>query len=283
MKLEFEDIVVGDDADGQRLDKVLSASVPELGLRGAKRLIEKSRVLVDGIIRPKGYKLRPGQVIGLRLAQGAAQAKDPCAGVRVVKRAGELAAVFKPGGLHTEPLAGSGDPNLRDCLAIVWPERGFQLLNRLDKPTSGLVLASFSEQGRAQYREQENSGRVRKTYLCLAHGRIAREKVLDYRLRTSGREKVRVGAERTDDMLRQTTITPLRYDAKLDYCLVRAVIRKGARHQIRAHMAASGNPIVGDVLYGSTAEVKVLYLHHQIIETPEFTARVDPEWPEFQF
>ncbi|MBU1247724.1 MAG: RluA family pseudouridine synthase, partial [Proteobacteria bacterium] len=56
---------------------------------------------------------------------------------------------------------------------------------------------------------------------------------------------------------------------------VRAIIARGARHQIRAHLAAAGHPIVGDALYGTAGERLCLY--HTALDFPGFSVRLDPD------
>ena len=60
--------------------------------------------------------------------------------------------------------------------------------------------------------------------------------------------------------------------------LLQITIQRGARHQIRAHLAAAGHPIVGDHLYGRHPG-RVMYLHHAAISLPGFEAQCPPPWP----
>ena len=60
--------------------------------------------------------------------------------------------------------------------------------------------------------------------------------------------------------------------------LLEIAIQRGARHQIRAHLAAAGHPIVGDHLYGRHPG-RVIYLHHAAISLPDFKAQCPPPWP----
>ena len=150
-------------------------------------------------------------------------------------------------------------------------------MNRLDLPTSGLVIAALSSDAAQEFRILEDAGQVRKEYAVLVHGRVEAPTVLRRALDTADRKKVRALGGDSPDPLRWTEIEPVAYDPLLDRTRLRAVIHKGARHQIRAHLAMHGHPIVGDALYGSGDEDR-LHLHHARLEMPGFNAEVPPDW-----
>uniref|UniRef100_B8DKC4 Pseudouridine synthase n=1 Tax=Nitratidesulfovibrio vulgaris (strain DSM 19637 / Miyazaki F) TaxID=883 RepID=B8DKC4_NITV9 len=219
-----------------------------------------------------------------------------------------------------------------------------RLLNRLDGPTSGILLAARAPQAAQRFHAAENSGQATKTYIALVHGVLAQPMKVRRGLDTANRATTRVLPQDTPDALRHTMVTPLgimqttdipdaapctptlagdagQDSAPASACtthapgpactsgtpctLVRCVIRKGARHQIRAHLAVLGHPIVGDTRYGTpdgagattmpqgaphSARLPApatLFLHHARIELPGFRAACPPPWlhllpPELQ-
>lgn len=250
-----------------RLDSVLARELG-LGLRRCRHLIQEGLVLVDGRPCAKGELVHPGQRVSVTFSEGAAPA---CSTVRIVAREGDFAALAKPGGLHS--VAGRGEACLEACLPGLGLE-GWALLNRLDCLTSGLVLAAANAQGVAEYKVWQDAGLVGKWYLALARGDLeyleARGRILDDKRRV-----VRVIADE-DEPLRWTQARAVcRVDGNT-LLLVR--IFKGRRHQIRAHLAQAGHPLIGDPVYGA-GETGGLYLHHWRLDMPGFSASLPPDWP----
>lgn len=272
---------------GLRLDQALELLLPGSGLRERKRVWERFAVLVDGRPRPKGYRVQAGQILGLvplEDAPGPAVGALP-EGLRVVGQStGRMAALFKPAGLHSAAVAGRPGPSVEASLPLFWPGRFARLVNRLDQATSGLVLAALSRESWAAYRVLEDEGRVEKAYVALVRGELARPLVLARTLDTADRKRVRVLAAESADPLRRTRVEPLAALPEQGLTLVRARIAKGARHQIRAHLAAAGLPIVGDDLYGGPEESGAggLRLHHFRVTLPDFQASAPPLWPEWE-
>ncbi|PKN41701.1 MAG: pseudouridine synthase [Deltaproteobacteria bacterium HGW-Deltaproteobacteria-18] len=250
-----------------RLDKALALHLG-FGLRRCRALIEAGQVLVDERPCAKGVIIRPGQHVRVTMPGDIAPA---CQDIRVVARNESFAALLKPGGLHT--VAGRGASCLESCLPGLGLE-GWELLNRLDHLTSGLVLAAGDQEAASAYKSWQDAGQVRKWYLALAsgivHGLDSRERILDDRRRV-----VRVTAEEDE---------PLRWTRARAVCevdgdtLLLVKILKGRRHQIRAHLAHAGHALIGDPVYGA-GEPGGLYLHHWRLEMPGFAAAHLPDWP----
>jgi len=259
-----------DHLEPMRLDKALALVLGQ-GLRHCRTLIEDGRVLVDGRCQPKGSTVRPGQ--SLRILDPAAGAR-PRHEVSIVTREGGFAALAKPGGLHT--VAGRDQASLE----VLLPDLGLQgwkLLNRLDGLTSGIVLAAEGEEQAGLYKDWQNAGQVRKWYLALARGEAGGLE-LTGRILDDNRRVVRVTGTQ-DEPLRWTRAAKI---AAVDGCTLLLVrILKGRRHQIRAHLAAAGHPLVGDPVYGA-GEPGGLFLHHWRVEMPGFAASLDPDWACFE-
>ena len=264
--------------DGQRLDKALVLCAPELGLRGRRRLWEGYRVLVDGREREKNYRVHAGQKIFLEPLNKTKEKNPAQPELEIAAEDEQYAAIIKPRSMHSAALAGKDEPSVEAALDSLWPGRGARLLNRLDFATSGLLVAAFSREAAEAFWEYENLGQVVKRYLALVAGEVAEPFVIRRVLDTDNRKKTRVAGEDSDDGLRHTTVEPLGAVSRWNGTLVRASIKKGARHQIRAHLAHAGHPIVGDALYGQAGVSDTLFLHHCSITFPGFSARHPPDW-----
>ena len=158
------------------------------------------------------------------------------------------------------------------------------LLSRLDKPTSGLVAAAVTTQAAERFRTREAMGQVRKYYLAVVRGNMTAPMLIKGRLDTDGRKKTRVLSLESSDPARHTNVTPIGPamtfvpGAPDETTLVVARIGRGARHQIRAHLADSGHPLAGDALYGDSNSARVFYLHHARLCLPGLTALCLPPW-----
>lgn len=262
------------EADGWRLDKTLELFLPGVGLRGRRRLIESGDLTVDGRARAAGYRVRAGQTVAI--VPGKPERRFGPADLPVVLTAGDYVLLNKPAGLHSAALAQGGGENVEALLPQLFPGRPACLLSRLDSLTTGLLPAAFSPGAAAAYRNMEESGEVDKTYLAVGHGepastyfRCAGE------LDAADRKKTRVLERAAIDSLRTTEVEALETQEGLT--LFRCTIKKGARHQIRAHLAWAGHPLVGDPLYGQ-GEGERLYLHCAGIDCPAFAAGCDAPW-----
>ncbi|MBI5519754.1 MAG: RluA family pseudouridine synthase [Desulfovibrio sp.] len=282
------------DMDGQRLDRALEPLLPGSGLRLRRRLIEAGRVLVEGRPAPAGLRLRAGQRIILLPNEpdvpeparpgeggGAFAARD----VAVVERTQDYAALDKPAGLHSAALAGGGGHSLEALLPELFPGITPRLLNRLDFLTSGIVLVSLNARA-AKVFAALKPGDMVKEYLAVVHGTLDEPLRLKRTLDTDDRKRTRVLGKLDPDPRGWTLVWPEAHLAA-GRTLLRVRIQAGARHQIRAHLAAANLPIVGDPLYGEPAEhgqdaggeaAGRLYLHHRKLEFPGFRAFCQPPW-----
>ncbi|BCS86937.1 pseudouridine synthase [Pseudodesulfovibrio sediminis] len=264
--------------EGVRLDKVLNDFMPDTGLRYRRRLCDDGRVLVDGKVRKPGYKVRAAQEV--TISQGATYMSASELGVEIVAQGPLFAAVSKPRGVHSAIIAGRDEPSVESVLGELFPDDLPILLNRLDYMTSGLLLVAVDGTGVGMYQKLEDAGEIKKFYLAKVLGRLDGMVTVKNALDTDNRKTTRVLDEKDADSRRWTDVDDLSHDHGTNTSQVRCLIMKGARHQIRAHLASIGHPIVGDALYGEATEEQILYLHHQRIEFPGFEAECLAGWEE---
>ncbi|OIQ51523.1 Ribosomal large subunit pseudouridine synthase C [Pseudodesulfovibrio hydrargyri] len=260
--------------DGSRLDRALEAVMPGSGLRLRRRLCDEGHVSVDGRARKPGYKVRAGQTVEIGEVRAMTTADE--LGLRIVRLEGGFAAVNKPGGVHSAAISGKDEPSAEGVLAELFPGCEPVLLNRLDYLTSGLLLVALTPEAREAYLRCEADGAIKKFYLARVQGRLDGIVSVRSRLDTDDRKTTRVLAEPDPDSRRWTGITALSHDNAAGTSLVRCLIMKGARHQIRAHLSSIGHPILGDPLYGGGESPRGLMLQHQRIEMPGFQAEAIP-------
>lgn len=250
-------IVAGNAAAGQRLDHFLNG---ELGLGSrarAQALIEAGAVRVNGRPAKAGQRLAPGDTVAVaESASDLAARPDPQAPLEVCHEDRWLVVVNKPAGMPSHPLQAGERGTLASALLARYPEMrdvGYSprepgILHRLDTDTSGLMLAARDAETFARLRAELTQSRIDKRYQALIAGALPAPVQHHASLRARGR-KVHVRLEPFEDAVpictEILTATPV-----AGACLLELRVAHARRHQIRAHMAALGHPLFGDVLYG---------------------------------
>jgi len=251
-------LTVEERESGIRLDRFLRGRLPALPSRSVRFAIEAGEVRVGGEKGRKGRILVKGeQVLVRRIAEGSDWMPEPCdlPGGAVLFADDVVAVLEKPHDVHTEAHRPGERGTLAGYLRYRFPSveqissmPGLTLLTRLDYATSGAVPAALTPQALDFFSREREKGGIRKTYYCLVSGRLDGERTLSFRIDAEGGETVRVRTEvRDPDPSRWTTVTPVRREGSVT--LLRAEISRGKRHQIRAHLAAAGFPVVGDRRY----------------------------------
>ncbi len=173
--------------------------------------------------------------------------------LRVVHLDDALAVVDKPAGLVVHAAPSHRGPTLVDELAEILgggadPERP-GIVHRLDKGTSGLLVVARDNETHAALQAQVRRREVSRIYLALAQGRLAsRTGTIDAPIGRASRQRHRMAVSGSAQRHARTHFTVLEALARETYLEVR--LETGRTHQIRAHLAAIGHPLVGDTTYG---------------------------------
>jgi 23S rRNA pseudouridine1911/1915/1917 synthase len=163
-----------------------------------------------------------------------------------------LAVVDKPAGLVVHPAPSHTGPTLVDLLGDLLgggdPERP-GIVHRLDKGTSGLLVVARDEETHAALQAQVQRREVERVYLALAGGRIAsRTGTIDAPIGRASRQRHRMAVSGAASREARTHFEVLEVLPRESY--LEARLETGRTHQIRAHFAAIGHPLTGDVTYG---------------------------------
>jgi 23S rRNA pseudouridine1911/1915/1917 synthase len=238
----------------ERLDHWLRRELPGLSRRLIHALIADGSVRVDGRRARKGSMVHAGTCVTLPSA--LALEPNPALPLAVLYEDARLIAVDKPGGMPSHPL----DPRERDTVANAllarYPETASLaggLAHRLDTGTSGMLLAARSAEVWTALREAFHRRMVIKRYVALASGVVPDTAEVELALGHDPTDRRRMVAARAGSRSwpARTEIRRVATDGTIS--LVAVTMRTGVMHQIRAHLAHLGHPVVGDRLYGGPA------------------------------
>jgi len=241
---------------GSRLDVFLSRAAGISRSQAAKAVTAGGVTVNDGPAKAS-YRLREGDRVVFRKPRPA-----PCEVVpediplRVLYEDPHLIVIDKPAGMVVHPAAGNYRGTLVNALlhhcgdltgigAVLRPG----IVHRLDKGTSGVLVAAKTEEAHEGLARQFRDRRVKKVYLALCHGDPRQEEgivSLPVGRHPVERKKMSVRSRRGKE-----AVTRWRVRERLgDFALLEVVIETGRTHQIRVHLNAVGHPVVGDAVYG---------------------------------
>ena len=264
--MSVAELEIEEEDAGVRVDVILVRRVPELSRARAKALIEEGAVRVDGRRVKKSYIVSAGDRVTLEKTPGLVDfyaAPDSGLALDVLVETDGYVVVDKPAGVPTHPLKEGELGTLAGALVARYPEMrdvGYSrrepgILHRLDNDTSGVVLAARDQTTFERLREQLQEGQIEKRYLARCQGSVPAPIVIDTPIANDPRDRRRVRAcndpreiKRLRAQPAQTEIltsTPAEHGSLIE---VRA--NNARRHQIRAHLASIGHPLLGDTLYG---------------------------------
>jgi 23S rRNA pseudouridine1911/1915/1917 synthase len=261
-----------------RLDAFVAEAVNGLSRRRTQQLIEDGRITVNCRPARKGRTLRDGDTVEIwdAVEPGWTAASSPEIDLCLIHEDAHLIVVDKPSGIPTIPLAADEGGTLAGGIVARFPECArlgrspgdAGLIQRLDRETSGLVLAARSRVAFEALIDLQERGAIEKTYLALTRGRAADLPAsVDVPLGPAGRRRAKV---RRDPAGRPAHTALAAADERDGWLLVEVAIHRGARHQIRAHLAHAGFPIAGDALYDGPAVqgLERLFLHATRLRLP---------------
>ena len=261
-----------------RLDRVLAARLPELSRSRLKALILEGQVRIGTIaVRDPAYHVREGETIIIDLPQPVeAEPKGEAIALHIVYEDEDIIVIDKPAGLVVHPAAGHATGTLVNALIAhcgaslsgIGGVRRPGIVHRLDKDTSGLMVAAKNDRAHAslsaQFADHGRIGAMERGYLAFAWGvpnrprgsidapldrhPHAREKMA---VRDGGREAV------THYEVRETFNGQ---DSKPIASLLALKLETGRTHQIRVHLAHIGHPLLGDFVYGPHFKTKASQL-----------------------
>jgi 23S rRNA pseudouridine1911/1915/1917 synthase len=253
-------IVVEPSCRGMRLDQYLCTKIRRLSRAKAQAIIKRGGV-AERPVKPSTLVV-PGMVITLRRKREP-EPETPRV-LPVVYRDDDLLVVDKPAGLPMHPSARYLSGTLVALArALARPDEKPDPAHRLDRETSGLVVCGVRPRATRALKLAFASGRMSKAYLAVTEG-IPREDTfeVDLPLTVGGAIVwIRAVGDRANGKPARTRFQVLERCTLggEPFALVRCEPLTGRQHQIRAHLAAAGWPIVGDKIYGRDETIFVRF------------------------
>ena len=257
--------------DALRLDAFLGRRLAFFSRRERAELIAGKYVLLNKKPISKGTQVQKGDDIEVSLP--LAPPPPSISLIQIKYCDNSLVVVNKPTGVPSVGLRHVQTQTVAHFLMEQFPETAkvgpkrleAGLIHRLDTDTSGLLLAARTAPAYRALREQFRDRSVGKHYLVLVEGSLKDQGHIALPLESTGPRGQRVKIA-TSDRGREalTQYVPVQHFPR--HTLVQVTLITGARHQIRAHLAALGHPIVGDKTYGTENQLaERLCLHAETL------------------
>lgn len=249
-----------------RLDRYLMEQFPTLSLGRLNKALRENKIKLNGKKMPLSTRVQNGDIVRLYILDAQLEPRG-CPAAEFVYEDEQLVIANKPAGIPVDgPEADTLLNRVRTTLRAAGQPVHAALCHRLDTGTSGLVLLAKTAEAEEFLTQVIKERRITKRYLCVTFGRpVPPQAVLhDYLLKDAQKGTVRVlhaPADKAREII--TEYETQAVSGRL--ALLKVTLVTGRTHQIRAHLASIGCPILGDSKYGNHAANRELKLKYQAL------------------
>ena len=247
---------------GKRVDAWLAAQMEDMTRSAVQRLLEEGRITVGGKVPAKNYKLNGTETLEITLPDPVPVDVIPQdIPLDVVYEDADVIVVNKPKGLVVHPAPGHPDGTLvnallhhcGDSLSGIGGELRPGIVHRIDRDTSGLIIAAKNDFAHQKLAAQLQDHSLARVYRCIVTGNLKEDSgTVDAPIgrHPVDRKKMAVVADGRHAVTHWTVLE--RFPG---FTYVECRLETGRTHQIRVHMAHTGHPILGDTVYGNKKPV----------------------------
>ena len=266
-ELTSESLRVSPGDSGQRLDRLLASRLPELSRSRIKSLILSGNFSVDGqIVTDPACTAKAGQTLTLEIPAPVSPTivgQDIPLVVRYEDS--ELIVIDKPAGLVVHPAAGNPDCTLVNALVAhcgsslggIGGSLRPGIVHRLDKDTSGLLVAAKTDVAHQRLSADFAARRIERSYLALVWGLPEpREGQILGAIGRNPANRKKMAVVRRGGKAAETHYRVLNAYGQGLASLLECRLKSGRTHQIRVHLSHRGYPIIGDRTYGRSRRMQ---------------------------
>lgn len=278
------ELIVKQNDSSQRIDRFITKAMPELPKSMMYRLIRKKDIKINGKRCAIDTMLKEGDIVRVYVKDTVSAPKqhdmnfiNASSELEIVFEDENILIVFKPVGLdsHSNGIS-STDTLINRIKRYLYDKGGYipenensfapALCSRLDRNTSGLVISAKNASSLREINSAIQSGRIHKIYRCLtvAEPPKTEDIITAWHFKDEDRNIVRISDEKKDSYREIRTGYRI-IGRKNGLCLLEIKLFTGRTHQIRAHLAHIGCPILGDGKYGDIAKNKRYRIFRQAL------------------
>ena len=294
----MKEIKITENEAQQRLDRFLRKYLSDYKLGDIYKLFRNKKVKVNNKREKENYMLQLDDTLQLYVSDAVQiepkVAVIPAKTMDIVYEDENLLLVNKPFGLLTHPDSpGDNDTLIDRALYYISKQDGYvpsptftpSTCNRLDRNTGGIVIVAKNYKALKSANKLVRERGIKKLYLCVVSGVISEEgEVKNFLLKDEASNKVEILEEMEEGAKGvHTKYRPLAHNE--EYTLMEVELITGRPHQIRAHFANIGHPIVGDAKYGDKNINKIFLdkfkLKHQFLYAYKLVIKAEEEGLEY--
>src|SRR6266550_2177832 len=252
---------------GIRLDAYLASQIDGWSRSRLQRLIDDEDVLVNGHAVKSSYKVSENDEVEVELTPPALANFTPeNIPLNIVFEDDELIVINKPAGLVVHPAAGIQSGTLANALAYHFQNLSTRagairpgIVHRLDKDTSGLLVAAKTESSHEHLADQFRAREVFKSYVALVYGVVKQESGrIEQPIARDPRNRTRMAVVPGGRGALSLYKVRRSFNA---FTLLDVELKTGRTHQIRVHLSWLKHPVVGDELYGAGRDNNLRDVH----------------------